>query len=81
MPLLVPDRPWLDVTMNFVLDLPKTIRRHDSIFVVVDHFSKISHFLPCNKTSNAFKIAQIYFDRVVKLHYLKPLCQIEMSNS
>ena len=48
-----------------MLGLSKTIRKHDSIFVVVDRFSKMVHFLSCSKTSD-----QIYFDGVVKLHDL-----------
>ena len=69
-PLPVPDRPWQDVNIDFMLRLPKTIRKHDFIFVVVDHFSKMTYFLSCNKTSDAPRLPQIYIDRVVKLHDL-----------
>jgi len=55
---IVQDHPWQDVSMEFVLRLSKTIRKHDFIFVIVDHFSKMTtHFLPCNKTSDTSKIA------------------------
>jgi len=69
MSIPVLDRPWQDVSIDFMLGLPKTIRRHDSVFVGVDHFSKMTHFFPCNKTSDA-RIAQIYFDGMVELHGL-----------
>lgn len=39
-PLLIPDKPWQHISMDYVMGLPKTTRQHDSIMVVVDCFFK-----------------------------------------
>jgi ribonuclease HI len=49
-PLEIPTWKWGDISMDFIVGLPRTQKGNDSIWVIVDRLTKVAHFLPV-KTS------------------------------
>jgi hypothetical protein len=78
MSLSIPSVPWEDIFMKFVLGLPRTKRGRDSIFVVIDHFSKMTHFIPCHKSNNASYVADLFFTKIIHLHGVSNTIVLDM---
>jgi hypothetical protein len=64
-PLPIPQWKWEVVTMDFITRLPRTIKQHDAIMVVVDKLTKASHFIPMKVTHKATNVVDIYMRDVV----------------
>ena len=82
-PLLVPDAPWLSISMDFISGLPVTCTtadgsgRYDSVLVIVDRFTKAVHLTPCRKSCTARDVALMVFHSVYRLHEFRlKLCRI-----
>ena len=54
--------------MDFIKGLPKTNKKHDSIMVVVDKLSKVTHFILVKSTFKVINIADIFMKEISRLH-------------
>ncbi|WVZ76413.1 hypothetical protein U9M48_024390 [Paspalum notatum var. saurae] len=59
---------WEDIHMDFIVGLPRTQKGYDSIWVIIDCFTKSAHFMPVKNRYNAQKYVEIYVSRIVSLH-------------
>ena len=46
----IPEWKWERIAMDFVVGLPKTLGKFDSILVIVDRLTKSAHFIPVKVT-------------------------------
>ncbi|WVZ97041.1 hypothetical protein U9M48_042606 [Paspalum notatum var. saurae] len=67
-PLNIPAWKWEDIHMDFVVGLPRTQKGYDSIWVIIDRFTKSAHFIPVKTCYTAATYAGLYISRIVSLH-------------
>ena len=67
-PLLFPNGNGIKLKWDFITGFPRSQKGHNAIFVVVDRFSKVAHFLPVKETITASQLANLYVSRIVSLH-------------
>jgi hypothetical protein len=67
-PLCVPERKWKEIVMDFIVGLPRTQSRYDSLWVIVDRLTKVAHFIPVKTIYTRSQVAWLYSSRIVCFH-------------
>ena len=67
-PLPIPVWKWEEISMDFIVGLPRTQDGYDSIWVIVDRLTKTAHFIPVRTIYTSAKLAELYMSRIVCLH-------------
>jgi hypothetical protein len=63
--LPIPTWKWEDISMDFIVGLPKTAKGFDSIWVIIDWLTKISHFLPVKVKYTVATYTKLYIARIL----------------
>ena len=63
-PLPVPNRKWGSNSMHFIVDLSRTHKGFDSIFVIVDRLTKVAWFKPITTNVTASGVAELFFKEI-----------------
>jgi transposase InsO family protein len=67
-PLPIPQGPFQQLSMDFITDLPPSVRGdrvYDAILVIVDRYTKLAIYVPCNKTCTADDLATMLQEHVI----------------
>ena len=64
----IPEWKWDRITMDFLVGLPLTRRKHDLVWVVVDRLTKSAHFLLVRTDFSLDKLEELYISEIVRLH-------------
>jgi hypothetical protein len=66
--LPIPTWKWEDISMDFIMGLPRTAKGYDSVWVIIDRLTKIAHFLLVKTYYPVLTYAELYIARVLSLH-------------
>ncbi|GJU96134.1 putative reverse transcriptase domain-containing protein [Tanacetum coccineum] len=64
----IPVWKWEGIAIDFVTKLPRTSSGHDTIWVIVDRFTKSAHFLPMREDYKMERLARFYLNEIVARH-------------
>jgi len=64
-PLPIPGWKWEEVSMNFISGLPTSFKGYDSIWVIMDHLTKVARFIPVQTEYRLHQYVELYFEHIV----------------
>jgi hypothetical protein len=67
-PLPISDRPWQDISIDFITRLPPSGRRgkaYDSILMVVCRYTKMMRYIAYTKTIDAPELAKRLYEKII----------------
>ncbi|GKC58945.1 putative reverse transcriptase domain-containing protein [Tanacetum coccineum] len=64
----IPEWKWENITMDFIVKLPRTSSEHDAIWVIVDRLTKSAHFQAVHEYFKTEKLARLYINEIVARH-------------
>jgi hypothetical protein len=66
-PLELAYAPWTSISMDFIVDLPESAGC-TQIWVIVDRFTKMAHFIPLAKRVSSAALAKKFLQDIWRLH-------------
>ena len=69
------------INPDFILALPRSRKKHDLVWEILDRMKKLTHFFPVKTIHSPEDYAKLYLQEVVRLHAVfLTIIQTEMSN-
>lgn len=66
-PLDIPSGKWESISMDFIVGLPRQWG-HDSVWVIVDRFTKMTRFIPTKSDVKTLELARLFVENLYRLY-------------
>ena len=60
----MPNRLWETISIDFIVDLLRTQKAFNSIFVIVNRLTKVARFIPTITTMTTSRVAKLFFKEI-----------------
>ncbi len=74
---------WKEITMNFITDLSSSKWKkvvYDLIFMIVDHYTKMTRYLFMKKTLTVVELAKLFFEKIALRYEISSNIIIDQDN-